>query len=317
MSITVAMTTYNGSNYIIPLLDSIKNQDLQPDEVVIVDDCSIDDTVDRITKYIERNKLSNWKIYKNSSNIGWKKNFRFALSKSNGDTIFLCDQDDIWMPFKIYEMDRTMQNNPEILLLASNYSVLKIDREDQISIRGIERDDATIKKIPFSASSLTVMRPGCTYCIRRSLLDCLQENDNANIPHDAILWGFAAINDGLYLYNRKTINFRRHMQSASTPQTKLDLTRRIEEICYDIEIERFFYHECIVKGSVEKQKIINSQLSFSTKRKKILQEASLIKMIFFQINNFVAYPTLRNALSDYYVIINSLIETITNKLRRK
>ena len=50
--ISVAMTTYNGSNYIIKQLDSLKNQSRKIDELVICDDCSTDNTVELVNEYI-------------------------------------------------------------------------------------------------------------------------------------------------------------------------------------------------------------------------------------------------------------------------
>ena len=47
-SISIAMTTYNGEQYIEKQLRSIFNQTLQPKEIVICDDCSKDRTVEII-----------------------------------------------------------------------------------------------------------------------------------------------------------------------------------------------------------------------------------------------------------------------------
>ena len=62
MRISVAMATYNGHKYIVEQLDSIRNQSLKVDEVVICDDQSSDDTVSIIRNYIEKYKLDNWKV---------------------------------------------------------------------------------------------------------------------------------------------------------------------------------------------------------------------------------------------------------------
>lgn len=55
--ISVAMTTYNGSKYIIKQLDSLKNQSRKIDELVICDDCSTDNTVELVNDYIKSNNL--------------------------------------------------------------------------------------------------------------------------------------------------------------------------------------------------------------------------------------------------------------------
>ncbi|HFI0749913.1 TPA: glycosyltransferase, partial [Streptococcus suis] len=91
MKISVAMTTYNGEDFIVPQMDSIRCQTMAPDEVIIVDDCSNDRTIELVEDYINRYNLYNWKIILNTENIGWRKNFRKALFSTTGDIIFLAD----------------------------------------------------------------------------------------------------------------------------------------------------------------------------------------------------------------------------------
>ena len=51
MCISVAMCTYNGERYIREQLDSINNQTVQPNEIVICDDGSTDDTISIIKEF--------------------------------------------------------------------------------------------------------------------------------------------------------------------------------------------------------------------------------------------------------------------------
>ena len=51
LMISVAMATYNGEKYLQAQLDSILQQSLPVDEIIIVDDCSTDKTVSIIEKY--------------------------------------------------------------------------------------------------------------------------------------------------------------------------------------------------------------------------------------------------------------------------
>ena len=114
MRISIAMTTYNGADYLLEQLESLRTQSLMADEVIIVDDCSTDNTVDLLNMYIQKYHLDNWILIKNSSNIGWRKNFRKALQKTTGDVVFLCDQDDIWNKDKISLMVKEFHKSPSI-----------------------------------------------------------------------------------------------------------------------------------------------------------------------------------------------------------
>ena len=118
MKISIAMTTYNGEKYIIEQLDSLKNQTLKPDEVIIADDGSSDNTCNLIKCYIEKFKLVNWFFYQNEKNMGWKVNFHNVIKKTTGDVVFFCDQDDVWYLKKIETMTTIFRDNPTINVLA-------------------------------------------------------------------------------------------------------------------------------------------------------------------------------------------------------
>ena len=96
--ISLAMATYNGAKYIREQMNSILSQTLKPDEIIVVDDCSADETVAILHEYKTR---CNIKVYVNSENCGVNRNFEKAISLAEGDYIFISDQDDIWFPEKI------------------------------------------------------------------------------------------------------------------------------------------------------------------------------------------------------------------------
>ena len=121
MKISLVMATYNGAKYLNEQLDSIKNQTLKLDEVIIVDDVSTDDTSYLVEKYISNHQL-NWIFIKNEKNLGYKGNFKKGLAHASGDVIFLCDQDDIWHLDKVERMVEALKNHPEIKALASSFN---------------------------------------------------------------------------------------------------------------------------------------------------------------------------------------------------
>lgn len=111
---SIAMCTYNGENYIREQLISIINQTLQPDEMVICDDCSKDKTVDIIRDTL-KDWDGRWNLVCNEVNLGYKKNFEKAISLCHGDIIYLSDQDDVWDLHKIEIMDEVFKRNPQVV----------------------------------------------------------------------------------------------------------------------------------------------------------------------------------------------------------
>lgn len=100
--ISVVMATYNGAKFLSRQLDSILEQSLPADEIIIVDDCSHDSTVTLIQEY--KNSHPEISLIRNLENIGSNRTFEKALQASTGDLMLISDQDDIWLPEKIHRM---------------------------------------------------------------------------------------------------------------------------------------------------------------------------------------------------------------------
>ena len=119
MKTSVALCTYNGEKYLREQLDSILNQTVSVDEIVICDDKSSDGTHDIINQYcIEYPNLIKFHI--NEVNLRSVKNFEKAISLCHNEIIFLSDQDDIWVKEKVEEYIIYFEQNAHINVLASN-----------------------------------------------------------------------------------------------------------------------------------------------------------------------------------------------------
>lgn len=102
-TISIAMATYNGAKYLREQLDSFAAQTRLPDELVISDDASTDDTV-LVAETFAKASHFPVRIHRNEKNIGLNQNFSRALSLTAGDIVFISDQDDIWLPIKLERM---------------------------------------------------------------------------------------------------------------------------------------------------------------------------------------------------------------------
>ena len=92
--VSVVMATYNGGKYLTLQIESIIQQDYRNFELVIVDDCSSDNTQEIINKYSAEHSYI--RVVTNEKNVGYIKNFEKAMLLASGSLIALSDQDDIW-----------------------------------------------------------------------------------------------------------------------------------------------------------------------------------------------------------------------------
>ena len=94
--------TFNSSNYVLQTLESLLQQTVLPSEVVIVDDCSHDNTLELINGYINQNKIKllgvDFIIIGNKQRIGTCKSLYLALSRCSCNYIKPIAGDDILLP---------------------------------------------------------------------------------------------------------------------------------------------------------------------------------------------------------------------------
>jgi glycosyltransferase involved in cell wall biosynthesis len=90
------MATFNGGQFIDEQMASIMAQLGLDDEVVIADDGSTDDTVQRIRRYGD----ARIRVLE-SEHRGATKSFERALSQTRGRYVFLADHDDVWLEGKL------------------------------------------------------------------------------------------------------------------------------------------------------------------------------------------------------------------------
>lgn len=107
--ISIALCTYNGSEFLKEQLDSILAQSVSNWQIVVVDDCSQDETREILKVYAERD--ARFHVHYNDQNLGYNKNFEKALTLCKGEYIAICDQDDIWDKDKLkFQLEAIKEN---------------------------------------------------------------------------------------------------------------------------------------------------------------------------------------------------------------
>lgn len=219
MKISICLAMYNGANYIALQIRSILDQLGQSDEVVIVDDCSQDESVQIVNSFGD----SRIRLIRNDSNLGILATFERALRESAGDILFLSDQDDIWRSDKIERVVSVFASDPAITMVVSDARV--IDAAGDITARSFFGQRGA-----FSAGILHNLAKnkylGCTMAFRRSMLDYFLPVPPDVPMHD--MW-FGLLN-GIYgrtaFIDETLISYRRHGNNAS-PSAGASLVMRL------------------------------------------------------------------------------------------
>ena len=224
------MATYNGAEYVVEQLESIRTQSMPVDEVIIHDDRSTDDTVAIVEKYIREHGLERtWKVSQNPKNLGYAANFISAVKETVGEYIFFCDQDDIWVPDRVEVMVGQMEEHPEILLLCSEFESF-VSSPDAPSVPTWEqkqfRRDHSLEHLPYEAHNLFINCQGCSMCIRRKFWQEVENRWYPNWAHDEFVWKLALCRNGLYVYHGVTLRRRLHSNNVTMRKMR-DLPERV------------------------------------------------------------------------------------------
>jgi glycosyltransferase involved in cell wall biosynthesis len=116
-TLSVVMATFNGEAYIEAQLDSILCQTRLPDEIVVSDDGSTDNTVAIVKRVSAQGPSSvSWTVWHNKTSLGPAKNFLSAARRATGDLIALADQDDWWVPGKLRTLEDILISKDALLV---------------------------------------------------------------------------------------------------------------------------------------------------------------------------------------------------------
>jgi hypothetical protein len=120
---SIALCTYNGAAYLPEQLASLAAQRRRPDELVVRDDASSDETPAIVEAFAARAPFP-VRFARNAARLGSTRNFDGAIAACVGDLIALSDQDDVWRPDKLRVLERRFQEDPRVGLVFSDADLI-------------------------------------------------------------------------------------------------------------------------------------------------------------------------------------------------
>lgn len=160
--ISVAMATYNGALYLREQLDSFVKQTRRPDELVVTDDNSSDNTLG-ILETFQATAPFEVKVYRDSARLGYTKNFERALSLCSGDVIFMSDQDDVWFPNKVERVFSCISSEPRMMAIVND----EVLADEKL----VPQNEGVLRRLMSRGAGFSGFFPGCCTAIRREWRD--------------------------------------------------------------------------------------------------------------------------------------------------
>jgi len=113
-SIAVVIPAYNAQAYIGEALDSVSTQSRRPEQIIIVDDGSSDDTAERIREWERQYNGELHLLQQSNQGVSAARNTGIRYAKT--DLVALLDADDVFLPHHLEQLERAFKNHPQILL---------------------------------------------------------------------------------------------------------------------------------------------------------------------------------------------------------
>ena len=246
--VSVAMCTFNGARFLSEQLDSILGQSEMPDELVVCDDGSTDDTINVLEEYSELAPFP-VNIHRCQVRLGVAQNFAKCINLCSGDLVVLSDQDDIWLPDRIRETRLAFAANENLTFTYSD--AILIDDGGRDMGRTIYKDMRVMHKDRQRLEGGTSILPtllvyggvcGCTMAFRSKFLPIILPIPETWIHDQWISLVLCAIGPSARI--RPTVQYRQHSaQSIGLGRLNLKArirhtrTRKAEE--YQAEIRHF------------------------------------------------------------------------------
>lgn len=122
--VSVIMPSWNTGQFIAESIESVLNQTYANWELIIVDDCSADNTEDVVAAFND----PRIRFFRNENNSGAALTRNKALRKARGEWIAFLDSDDLWAPEKLEKQISFMEKNQYVF---SYHEYTKIDEESK------------------------------------------------------------------------------------------------------------------------------------------------------------------------------------------
>lgn len=308
--VSVCVVTYNSSNTIIETLQSILLQTYPNIELVVSDDASTDDTIDKCQKWIEKNgqRFVRTSVFTVSENKGVAANVNRALNEAHGEWIKSIAGDDLLTEDCVDIYMRYIKAHPEFEVLFARVKKFKV-QDEKIKILGISPSFEDQKyfdyynQLPSYQKYREMLENGIkvqspTIFVKKSVFEMIKFPEEYRFMEDHPMWLRMAKNGvNIYMVPEVTVLYR----------IGNSLSKNVDEFFYSrlhmASQSLFFWNECrqyyidenIEKGYNRNMKLLlKYEMIEAFTQNKVSFKNKIIRRFVFNIVNKFAHFELPN-----------------------
>lgn len=229
MIVSIITPSYKSKKYIKETIDSVQKQSFHKYEMIIVDDCSPDESADYIESILPDERF---KLIRLETNVGAAEARNVAIRQAKGKYIAFLDSDDLWYPEKLEKQIKFMQNNE----LAFSYTSYDLINESGDKLNKVIKSVTSINFDGYMKNTII----GClTVMIDRSKVKPFLM-PNLRSSHDMALWGDIMKNNDIKAYGMSDVLSSYRLVSTSNTANKKKAAKEVWNV-----YREYFKFNCI------------------------------------------------------------------------
>ena len=223
--VSIIMPSYNTAQYISKAIKSVINQTYTEWELIIVDDCSTDNTYEILDKEcLENSKI---RFFKNPKNYGAAVSRNKALKEARGRWIAFLDSDDLWLPQKLEKQIRFMTKNGYYFSYTNYYEINQNSKQNGVMVTGPMKITKT--------GMFNYCWPGCLTVMYDARFIGLIQIDDIKKNNDYAMWLKICRRADCYLLDESLSEYRRGRSGSISANSYKELIRWHFKLFHEVE----------------------------------------------------------------------------------
>lgn len=216
--VSIIIPVYNTEKYIKETIDSVLNQNFKDFEIIVVDDCSKDESLKIIKEIAKKDKRI--KIFKNKKNKGRASAVNIGFKHARGEYITFSDADDLFYPKRLKQQVEFLDKHTKIDMIYGDLVKLFENRKEKfrksVEFKDLKEPLIKLKKVAKSKEkfkdAFKILNekdyiPGTSVIFRRKIIDKGIKMDEKIIYEDCD-FNFQVIGSGYKILKQPIITFK-------------------------------------------------------------------------------------------------------------